>query len=133
MWRTRWGLCLDFSIRDLPMWPKLDSNAWNTYGEVHPRSFTTRGGGSIDILEVMVDASLGPPHEGYRSVQGIMMTHCGNPIMWGLHGNTATLHHPKHSRGRALGVQRGVPVRRIDRSSFGSPWVWGSAKTHARR
>ena len=30
----------------------------------------------------MVDASFGPPHEGYRSVQGIMMTHGGNPIMW---------------------------------------------------
>ena len=41
-----------------------------------------KGGGSIDTLEVMVDASLGPPHEGYRSVQGIMMTHGGNPIMW---------------------------------------------------
>ena len=41
-----------------------------------------KGGGSIDTLEVMVDASLGPPHEGYRSAQGIMMTHGGNPIMW---------------------------------------------------
>ena len=29
-----------------------------------------------------MDASFGPPHEGYRSVQGIMMTHGGNPIMW---------------------------------------------------
>ena len=41
-----------------------------------------KGGGPIDVLEVMVDASFGPPHEGYRSVQGIMMTHGGNPIMW---------------------------------------------------
>ena len=29
-----------------------------------------------------MDASFGPPHEGHRSVQGIMMTHGGNPIMW---------------------------------------------------
>ena len=41
-----------------------------------------KGGGPIDVLEVMVDASFGPSHEGYRSVQGIMMTHGGNPIMW---------------------------------------------------
>ena len=41
-----------------------------------------KGGGPIDVLEVMVDASFGPPHEGYRSVQGIMMTHGGNLIMW---------------------------------------------------
>ena len=33
--------------------------------------------GPIDALEVMVDASFGRPHEGYRSVQGIMMTHGG--------------------------------------------------------
>ena len=36
-----------------------------------------KSGGPIDALEVMVDASFGPPHEGYRSVQGIMMTHGG--------------------------------------------------------
>ena len=41
-----------------------------------------KGGGPIDVLEVMVDASFGPPHEGYRSVQSTMMTHGGNPIMW---------------------------------------------------
>ena len=28
-----------------------------------------KGGGPIDILEVMVDASFGPPHEGSRSVR----------------------------------------------------------------
>ena len=37
---------------------------------------------STNTLEVTVDASFGPPHEGYRSAQGIMMSHGGNPIMW---------------------------------------------------
>ena len=41
-----------------------------------------RGDGATDVLEVMVDASFGPPHEGYRSVQGIMMTHGGTALMW---------------------------------------------------
>ena len=41
-----------------------------------------RGDGPTEILEVMVDASFGPPHEGYRSVQGIIMTHAGNALMW---------------------------------------------------
>eukprot|EP00435_Cladocopium_sp_Y103_P029229 s2739_g7.t1 len=36
----------------------------------------------LKTLEVMVDASFGPPHEGYRSVQGIMMVHAANPLMW---------------------------------------------------
>ena len=46
------------------------------------KKFHYRGDGATDVLEVMVDASFGPPHEGYRSVQGIMMTHGGNALRW---------------------------------------------------
>ena len=33
-------------------------------------------------LEIYADSSFAPPHEGYRSVQGIMITSHGNPIHW---------------------------------------------------
>ena len=65
-----------------------------------------RGDGATDVLEVMVDASFGPPHEGDRSVQGIMMTH-------DVGVNKATLHHSKYSRSRALGLQRSISGWRV--------------------
>ena len=35
-----------------------------------------------NTLEVYSDVSYGPPHEQYRSVQGVLVEHCGCPIMW---------------------------------------------------
>ena len=34
------------------------------------------------VLNVLVDASYAPPHEGYRSVQGAIYTHGSNVLMW---------------------------------------------------
>ena len=36
----------------------------------------------VRSLEVYADTSFAPPHERYRSVQGIFLQHCGNPLMW---------------------------------------------------
>ena len=33
-------------------------------------------------LLVAVETSYAPPHEQYRSIQGILMSHEGNPLMW---------------------------------------------------
>ena len=33
-------------------------------------------------LIVAVDTSYAPPHEQYRSVQGVLLSHEGNPLMW---------------------------------------------------
>ena len=35
-----------------------------------------------EVLNVLVDASYAPPHEGYRSVQGAIYTHGNNILMW---------------------------------------------------
>ncbi len=34
------------------------------------------------VLNILVDASYAPPHEGYRSVQGAIYMHGGNVLMW---------------------------------------------------
>ena len=38
--------------------------------------------GSKPVMTAYVDASFAPPHEGYRSVQGVVLTHGRNVLMW---------------------------------------------------
>ena len=45
-----------------------------------PRELPVRRG--LDTMEVYADASLGPPHEQYRSIQGAVVEHAGNIIPW---------------------------------------------------
>ena len=35
-----------------------------------------------DVLQILVDASYAPPHQGYRSVQGMIYMHGSNVLMW---------------------------------------------------
>ena len=44
--------------------------------------FLPEGEVSSDEVGVYVDASFAPPHEKYRSVQGVVVTHKGSTIMW---------------------------------------------------
>lgn len=44
--------------------------------------FTACPEDKMEILQVFVDASFGPPHEGFRSVQGMLLQHGDNPLMW---------------------------------------------------
>ena len=37
---------------------------------------------SLGVLKVFSDASFAPPHEQYRSVQGLLVEHGRNPILW---------------------------------------------------
>ena len=41
-----------------------------------------QAGGDLDQMTIMVDASYAPPHEQYRSIQGLMVLHGHNLIMW---------------------------------------------------
>ena len=83
---TRCGVHGGGHVKAASQKARLRGGSWTAMPEVPLRQCIKetqyKGGGPIDVLEVMVDASFGPPHEGYRSVQGIMMTHGGNPIMW---------------------------------------------------
>lgn len=36
----------------------------------------------LNTLQVFVDTSFGPPHEKYRSIQGMLFQHGENPLMW---------------------------------------------------
>jgi len=37
---------------------------------------------SLDELVIAVDTSYAPPHENYKSIQGTMITHGKNLLMW---------------------------------------------------
>ena len=39
-------------------------------------------GQSLGSLEIFSDASYAPPHEQYRSVQGLLVSHGHNPLLW---------------------------------------------------
>ena len=71
-----------------------------------------KSGGPIDTFEVMVGASFGPPHEEYRSAQGIMITRGSKPLMRA--STRQPFIHPKYSRSRAPGVQWSVSMRRVN-------------------
>ena len=68
------------------------------------------GGGKEPEIKIYVDASFGPPHEQYRSVQGIAIEHQGNLISW--LSTRTTVRGAKHGRGRAAGICRSSPSRR---------------------
>ena len=40
------------------------------------------GGGQAETMRIYADTSFAPPHEKFRSIQGLVIEHQGNPIMW---------------------------------------------------
>ena len=41
-----------------------------------------QAGGDSGWLKIFADASFGPSHEGYKSVQGVVASHCGSLLQW---------------------------------------------------